>query len=100
MTQSHFNEMIILERQLRLHAIQDKISEVYLRTKREDLFTWIIDLERIQTCLTYYRDYERDSNRRLEDVVTENARLKYELSETKKANAAMQKVIDGWEQLL
>lgn len=100
MTQSHFNEMIILERQLRLHAIQDKISEVYLRTKREDLFTWIIDLERIQTCLTYYRDYERDSNRRLEDIVTENARLKYELSESKKSNAEMQKIIDGWEQLL
>ena len=100
MTQSHFNEMIILERQLRLHAIQDKISEVYLRTKREDLFTWIIDLERIQTCLTYYRDYERDAHKRLEVVALENARLKYELSELKRSNVEMNKIIDGWEQLL
>lgn len=100
MTQNHFNELIILERQLRLQAIQDKISEHYLRNKRQDLFTWIIDLERIQTCLTYYRDYERDSNKRLEDVALENARLKYELSELKKSNAEMNKIIDGWEQLL
>jgi chaperonin cofactor prefoldin len=89
-----------MERQLRLHAIQNKIGEFYLRSKREDLFTWIIDLERIQTCLNYYRDYERDSNKRLEDVALENARLKYELSEVKKSNAEMNKIIEGWEQLL
>lgn len=100
MTQTHFNELILLERQLRLHAIQDKITEHYQRNKREDLYTWIIDLERIQTCLSYYRDYERDSNRRLEDTFTENLRLRNQLSEVQKSNAAMQKIIDGWEQLL
>jgi len=100
MTHTLFNEMIILERQLRLHAIQDKISEAYLRTKREELFGWIIDLERIQTCLNYYRDYEKEANCRIEDALTDNAKLRYEVSELKRQNAEMQKIIDGWGQLL
>jgi hypothetical protein len=94
-----FNELHIREKQMLLGAIliwlNDLANYAETHTEQNDIINKIIDLVEVDRVMNYFIDYERSTNRFLNEARLENAKLKYENQEMKQTIDKLQKALDN-----
>ena len=95
---SSLNELIIRGHQMKMHAVQEGLYGLSAGNDqlRDSITDWIIDLSMIDVCLNYFINYERESNRLMNEARLENAKMNYELSQYKAMVKELQEKIDRW----
>jgi hypothetical protein len=94
-----FNELHIREKQILLGEIliwmNDLAQDAETSREQNDIINRVIDLIEIDRILNYFIDFERSSNRFLNEARLENAKLRYENQEMKKTIDNLQKALDN-----
>jgi hypothetical protein len=94
-----FNELHIREKQMLLGAILVWLNDCaqYSESTQEqnEIINKIIDLVEVDRVMNYFIDYERSSNRFLNEARLQNAKLKYENEEMKQTIDKLQNALDN-----
>jgi hypothetical protein len=68
---------------------------------RDIVVDWILDLQNIDTCLSYFINYERSINLMINEAKLENAKLKLHVDDLAKINEELTKKLENcmssWE---
>lgn len=94
-----FNELHIREKQILLGEIliwmNDLAQDSPSTREQNDIINRVIDLIEIDRILNYFIDFERSSNRFLNDARRENAKLRYDVYEKDLRIDELQKALDN-----
>jgi len=94
-----FNELHIREKQMLLGSIllwlNDSANYAQDHQEQNDLINKIIDLVEVDRVMNYFIDYERSTNRFLNEARLTNAKLKLENQEMKQTIDKLQKALDN-----
>lgn len=75
--------------------MNDLAQDAETSREQNDIINRVIDLIEIDRILNYFIDFERSSNRFLNEARLENAKLRYENQEMKKTIDNLQKALDN-----
>jgi len=94
-----FNELHIREKQMLLGSIllwlNDSANYAQDHQEQNDIINKIIDLVEVDRVMNYFIDYERSTNRFLNEARLTNAKLKLENQEMKQTIDKLQKALDN-----
>ena len=94
-----FNELHIREKQMLLGSIllwlNDSANYAQDHEEQNDIINKIIDLVEVDRVMNYFIDYERSTNRFLNEARLTNAKLKLENQEMKQTIDKLQKALDN-----
>jgi len=94
-----FNELHIREKQMLLGSIllwlNDSANYAQDHEEQNDIINKIIDLVEVDRVMNYFIDYERSTNRFLNEARLTNAKLKLENQEMKQTIDKLQKSLDN-----
>ena len=86
---------------MRMHGVQEGLYNLAGGNDhlRDSITDWILDLANIDTCLTYFIEYERKVNSLVNEARLENAKMNYELSKLREINDDLQKKVGRCQEM-
>lgn len=99
------NELVIRSHQMNLHVVTEGLYNMMNGNDeiRETMVDWILDLQNIDNCLSYFINYERTLNGMVNEAKLENAKLVMEMYQIKEINKELTQKVERlqaeWERL-
>jgi len=99
------NELVIRSHQMNLHAVTEGLYNMMQGNDeiRDMMVDWILDLQNIDNCLSYFINYERTLNGLVNEARLENAKIVMENHQIKDINKELTEKIERlqaeWERL-
>lgn len=96
------NELVIRGHQMKMHGVMEGLYALAQEeTLRDSVIDWILDLQNIDNCLSYFINYERQLNMMVGEARLENAKLTLQIQQVSDMNKELQDKLDkcmtSWE---
>jgi hypothetical protein len=95
---STLNELVIRGHQMKMHGVMEGLYALAQEEAlRDSVVDWILDLQNIDNCLSYFIQYERSLNMMVNEARLDNAKLNLEIQTL---NAMNQELTDKLEKCM
>jgi uncharacterized protein YerC len=93
---STMNELVIRSHQMRMHAVMEGLYSISQGNEEihDSVIDWILDLQNIDNCLSYFINFERTINIMVNEARLENAKLNLEQRQISDLNKELQEKLD------